>query len=124
MKILLATGSRFFEDYAQLKACLDPFLEQNHFDMIVAGGCDGADLLVKQYCAKESYYYGEIPVLPWEWDKFGNMAGPMRNNRLIEVFKPVHCVAFLKMGEKNRGTKNCSGQCEDQDIPVTYFNVR
>lgn len=124
MKTLLVTGSRDFTDQAQFDLIMDEFLKTNHFDVIVAGGCRGTDLMAKSYAARRCYYFVEFPILTWEWEKYPRSAGPMRNARMIQLMQPSHCVAFLLMGAKNAGTKNCSSLCLDAGIDVTYFNVR
>lgn len=123
MKILVVTGSRDFVNQAEFDLCMDKFMADKYFDMIVAGGCKGTDLMAKSYAARKRYYYAEFPILSWEWEVYPRAAGPMRNERMVNLMQPNHCVAFLLQGAANKGTKNCANICAERDIDVTYFNV-
>lgn len=91
MKRIIIAGCRDFNDYEKLKSETNIVLR--FYDIkteitIVSGGCTGADNLGERY-AKE---YGiPLEIHPAEWDKFGNAAGPIRNEEMIKESDAVLC---------------------------------
>lgn len=82
MKLVVA-GSRHFDleadsidNYVYLLGI--PF--RGGPDEVVSGGCPtGADKAAKRYAEIYSYAYKEFPA---DWDKYGKMAGPIRNGQM------------------------------------------
>lgn len=123
MKILLVTGSRHFTDYSQFSIHMNSFVAERHFDLVVAGACQGTDLMVERWCENAQYLYVAFPILSWEWQRLGKLAGPNRNKRMVNLMKPDECIAFLLQNALNKGSRNCSAYCESLGIPTTYINV-
>ena len=70
-------GGRDFEDYERLKSVL----KELKITKIVSGGAKGADTLGADY-AKEMGI--DLEVFYPDWDKFGNSAGYIRNELIVE----------------------------------------
>lgn len=58
---------------------------------MVAGGCSGADELAVGWAVDAQVDYR---VFPARWRVEGKVAGPVRNQRMLDVCHPVLVVAF------------------------------
>ena len=96
MKVIIA-GNRTFNNRQLLFDTMDNL--DIEIDEVVCGEARGADTLGKIWAKSK-----DIPVksFPAEWDKFGRMAGPIRNRDMGEYAD--YLVAFWD--GKSRGTKN------------------
>lgn len=105
-------GSRNFNDYGRLKACLERLKPTK----IVSGGSHGADKLAEYYADENGI--DKIIHLP-EWDKYGKGAGIVRNQLIIDDCDMV--VAFWD--KKSRGTRDSITKAHNQskDILIIYF---
>lgn len=86
---------------------------------IIVGDARGVDystfLIVKQL---------NIPINPnnenkpykANWDKYGKMAGPIRNKEMLDQ-KPDFVLAFHSNYKTSKGTKNCIEQAKLMNIP-------
>lgn len=45
-----------------------------------------------------------------DWDRYGNAAGPIRNNLMIATIQPTHTLAF--MGRDSKGTVGCANRAQ------------
>lgn len=118
----LVVGSRDFNDYDFVKRKLDHILK-NHFDkvVIVSGGAKGADSCAERYAAEKGY---ECVVFHAEWDKYGKVAGYIRNKKMHEyIAKAQHrgCVAFWK--NKSKGTSHNFDLAKEFNTPIRIIKV-
>jgi hypothetical protein len=97
-KVIVA-GSRGFNDYEFLKQRLDFLLSKTPYPLIVSGAARGADQLGERYAKERGLPYQQFPA---EWNKYGKMAGPLRNQQMVNYADAL--VAFWN--GKSRGTKN------------------
>lgn len=100
-KVIVA-GSRHFNDYKRMKKDLDYLLSRKAREEtieIVSGGCRGADACGERYAREMGY---SLVVFPADWDKFGKIAGPIRNHHMAEYADAL--VAYLAPG--SRGTSS------------------
>lgn len=88
MPRVLVCGGRDFADYALVKSALSKLPAGTSF---CHGGARGADALAQRFSTESC-----LPVrcFPAEWDKHGKGAGPIRNQRMLDEFKPNVVVAF------------------------------
>lgn len=102
---VIICGSREFSDYELLRERCDYYLKDKLLEpegvTIVSGCARGADTLGERYAIERG-----LPVLkfPADWEKYGKRAGYIRNAQMAEVGNA--CLAFLKSGAENKGTKN------------------
>ena len=83
MRIIIA-GSRDFQDYKRLVATCDQLLESLKVEKereIVSGTARGADRLGEAYAREKGY---SIKRFPADWQKWGKMAGPIRNQHMAQ----------------------------------------
>lgn len=92
---ILVTGGRDFADLELICRTLSQF---SGTDVILAhGDCRGADRLCEWYAKRRGW---KVVAFPAEWQKLGRGAGHVRNQRMLDEFKPHVLVAF----PGNRGT--------------------
>lgn len=82
---------------------------------IIEGDCRGADKISGYLGRKHGYTV--IPV-PADWNKYGLAAGPIRNQKMLDEYKPKLVVAFHNNIEKSKGTKDMVKRAKKSGIPV------
>lgn len=121
MKVLIC-GSRHFYDWRLLEDILYNFNKDEANDTgitsIVQGGASGADSLARQYARYNSILCETFEA---EWDKYGKVAGPIRNQRMLDESRPDYCIAFRAPG--SRGTADMIKKCEKSGVPVKIIEV-
>ena len=107
---LAIIGSRIFLDYELLKQEVDKLSD---IEMIISGGAKGADSLGVRYAKEKGIKY--IEYLP-EWNKYGNSAGFIRNN---DIINNCDCVLAFWVGS-SKGTKHAIDLAEKlgKDIKI------
>lgn len=110
MKVAVV-GSRGFSDYKLLSETLDKI----KITLIVSGSAKGADTLGEQY-AKEN----NIPtkIFPPDWEKYGKMAGFLRNTDIINEAELV--VAFWD--NISKGTLDSINKAKKLDKKIIIIN--
>lgn len=106
---IAVTGGRNYRDYAHVKRVLD----EERPGVVVQGECPygGADKLAKQWCRETG-----TPCVGLEamWDHYGNGAGPVRNEWMLDLFPIYKLIAF----PGDRGTNNAVQQAENREMLV------
>ena len=116
MRILI-TGSREWWDTLPIVGALLGAVpsEADLRDVtVVHGGARGADELADRAARDLGFLVEEHPA---DWAKHGKAAGFIRNQEMVNAGADI-CLAFLKSGAANRGTKDCIGRAEAAGIPV------
>lgn len=112
-KRLLATGSRHYRSARTVRNALDPYRGQNL--TLVVGDAPGLDTIA--YGVWTSW--GEIPVrIAADWIRYGNHAGPIRNQQMVNLGGYIACLAFPLIG--SRGTWDCVARARRAHIPVHF----
>lgn len=88
--------------------------------IIVNGGARGADTIADQI-AKELEFFCVITFPAW-WNTQGGVAGPIRNQRMLEWARPDLVLAFHEDPGLGKGTKNMVELAQREDISVKVFN--
>lgn len=89
MKVLVC-GGRDYEDYDRLEDELN-LLERAYGSLTIISGCArGADTLAIRYAEK---YNDPLERYPAKWHQYGNRAGPIRNQQMLDEGKPDIVVA-------------------------------
>jgi hypothetical protein len=119
---VLVTGSREFDNEDTIVDALLPFLDAGA--VVVHGACPtGADRITSQLCEELAGHYDNVGLAvseephPADWKGYGKAAGFIRNAEMVALGADV-CLAFYKVGARNRGTDHCAGQAERSGIPV------
>ena len=117
---IVVTGSREWKDCEFIHDVLNALHQEHGVTALAEGGCRGADACAFSWVASV-----EIEDLDWhefraDWERSGPAAGPIRNARMLDDFKPDLVVAF-KVKAKSRGTNDCIQKAKDRGIPVIVY---
>lgn len=85
---ILVTGSRELErtPVFEVLSARDP-------RMVIHGDAHGADYWAGRWAKRSAGACSEV-AMPAQWDLLGRGAGPMRNNRMIEVCKALEACGW------------------------------
>ena len=106
---LIVAGTRTFEDYALMKEKLDRIILGLQEDypgapvVIISGNAKGADQIGIQYTMERKLPLRKFPA---KWNKYGKMAGPIRNAQMMSYAKEGIPALVAFWDGKSRGTKN------------------
>lgn len=115
--ILIISGYRDFNDYALFSSVLDEFLDKNKdIEKVIFGECRGTDALALRYMKKNIIPY---EIYNAEWGKYGKGAGPIRNNKMVEIGTDL--IAFLS--EESKGTKQIIKKAQEKGLNVYVVNI-
>ena len=84
-------GGRDYGDWATVKRVLDMINKDICIDVIIEGGYRGADYMAGQWASMNDV---DDYIFHARWKVWGKSAGPIRNQRMIDVGKPHLAVAF------------------------------
>jgi len=113
---VLITGYRNFNDYSYFSKIMDSILSiQSGSITLIHGGATGADALAQRYGKERGITTISVPA---DWSK-GRSAGPIRNQKMIDIYKPSLVIGFISPDSK--GTLDCLERCsKSQSIKVIY----
>lgn len=117
MKRVLVCGSRHEVEWSHRVAeTLDGLMEEDGVRAIITGGAPGID----QFAVEWADLRG-VPCMkfPAAWRRHGRMAGPIRNQWMIDLGRPDLVVAF----PGGRGTWNMVDQALKAGIEVRKVEV-
>jgi len=95
---VLVCGGRDFVDYLLLDSFLCDFREKHGITTVIEGDACGVDRMAG-YWARSSKI--ENLKFPADWREYGNDAGPIRNQQMIDEGNPDVVIAFP--GSKGTG---------------------
>lgn len=104
--IVLVCGGRDYTDTKKVCQILDEHVTKD--DVIIQGGCSGADDLAYAWCKLAGVHCATMEPL---WGHHGKAAGPLRNKALLSL-KPDKVIAF----PGGAGTNDCLKQAEGLGI--------
>lgn len=87
MKRVIVCGGRDYQDREAVFAALDRIRP----DLVIQGGATGADRLAFDWCMARTV---ECYNMPANWKEHGKAAGPIRNQRMIDEFRPSMLIHF------------------------------
>lgn len=110
---ILVTGSRDWTDAARIREEFEQ-LAANHSNIEMChGGAGGADALA----AREAYLLGwPIKVFPADWRHLGKRAGVVRNQQMLDEFRPDLVLAFPL--PQSIGTIDMMRRAEKAGVPI------
>ena len=133
---IMVTGSREFDDLRQVHDILARYAEihaQDYPDIplvLVSGHAQrGADVLAEMIWPD----FGPTATEPAQWDvhtpgrckcaddptaTYCRLAGIVRNEKMVNDYKPSVVVAFYEPTAENRGTNHAAEYARSKDIPV------
>jgi len=115
MTRLLICGDREWKDKEYI---LQLLRQRPDVIVVIEGECRGADTLGR-LAAKAL----KIPVDPFpaDWRGEGKAAGPLRNQRMLDVAQPTEVWAFHDGLPESKGTRDMVNRAIWSDIPTWLF---
>lgn len=108
-----------WKDWEAVAIVLLKAQEKHGDDLTVCEGhADGLDIMVYALCIQMGI---EVISMPAAWKIYGKAAGPIRNQQMIDEFKPHHAVAFSHDLTHSRGTKDMVNRLRKAGIPTTII---
>lgn len=107
---VLVCGGRDYSNSRLVQETLWDLDQTKGITAIIQGGCRGVDRIARDWCDKDT----KCITVPALWHEHGKAAGPIRNQRMIDDFKPDLVVAF----PGGRGTADMVRRAEIAGIPV------
>lgn len=112
MSRILICGSRDWNDFNSIKNYLQTLPKDS---IIIHGGCRGADSIAG-YLAKQMGM--EVQVYKADWTTHGKVAGPKRNQKMLDEGKPNCVVAFHNDISNSKGTLDMVTRAEKNGLDV------
>ena len=112
---VLCCGSRNWVDRELIKKQLKQLPKDT---VIIHGNCRGADRIAA-FVGKQLGI--EVDPYPAKWTKYGNAAGPIRNQQMLDEGKPDSVFAFHDQLLLSKGTADMVNKAKKAGIPVTVF---
>ncbi len=110
MRVLVCGG----RNYLDRRAIYDA-LDDLSCTMVIHGGARGADMLAGEWAQSR---LRPQEIFEAEWGKYGNAAGPIRNQKMIDEGKPELVLAF----PGGRGTADIVSRAKAAGIEVCEVN--
>ncbi|MCK1520245.1 DUF2493 domain-containing protein [Bradyrhizobium sp. 17] len=108
---VLVCGGRDYDDARSLGMVLDAAHSANPIECLVHGAARGADTLAADWALEHDVLCKAYPA---DWDRDGKAAGPIRNQRMLDLGKPHMVVAF----PGGKGTADMIRKAEAAGVPV------
>ncbi len=88
---VLVCGGRDFVDREHLALALNRMHADRRFTVVIHRGARGADSLAGEWAAAHGI---DVVVEQARWKEEGRAAGPLRNQRMLELHRPDFVIAF------------------------------
>lgn len=110
MKILVCGG----RDYSDKSTVFDTLnaVSCGKSVTLIEGGAPGADTLAREW--RRSTGRGETITVHADWTRHGRSAGPIRNQRMLDLYKPDLVVVF----PGGRGTSDMVRRAEAAGVNI------
>lgn len=127
---VLVTGDRNWADRERLFAALDRLHAEESIVLLIEGCGTGADRMAGAHEPTLSdlsdggwAWSRRVPGdhYPAQWDRYGRAAGPVRNQRMLDVARPDLVVAFHDDLSRSRGTADMIQRAYRAGVPVRAY---
>ena len=117
MSKLAIVGGRDFTDYEKFKVLVKEHIATiGPVECIISGGAKGVDTLAERYAKR---HHIPMIVLNPEWDKYGKMAGLLRNTDIVK--QSTHILALPTA--QSRGTWDTIRKARKTKKPLKIIEV-
>lgn len=107
--VVCVTGGRSFVCYDMVCRALGKLNCLYPISLLIEGGATGADRLCRRWAKECGVRFHTEPA---DWDAHGRAAGPIRNRKMLDTFKPSVLIAF----PGGSGTTDCQRAASDRGI--------
>ncbi len=112
---VLVCGDRNWEN---IDAILRELSKLDNNTVIIHGAARGADTLAG-IAGKELGF--KVEAEPAKWEIYGRSAGPIRNQLMLDKYKPELVLAFHSNIDNSKGTKDMVTRARKAGIKVVIF---
>jgi hypothetical protein len=91
------------------------YLRQFEDITVISGGAKGADSLAVRAAKHLGFVFREYYA---DWYRFGKAAGPLRNQRMLDLEDPDLVVAFHEDIDSSKGTKDMVRRALNRGVEV------
>ena len=115
---VLVCGGREFDNLDLFLTSMDDISTRLNFNnkqpiTIIEGGARGADFMARCYA---KYCGWELKEVKADWKKYGNAAGPLRNQQMLDEEEPDVVIAF----PGGNGTRDMIDKARKAGIKVIH----
>lgn len=115
MRVVVTGGRNYTNDLAVAGELWALYVDDPSEFIVAHGGAKGADMLADDWCDRVGV---EKRVYPANWAAHGRAAGPIRNRKMLEEFRPAIVLAF----PGGAGTANCVKTARELGILVKMIS--
>lgn len=119
-KRVLFFGSRYWNNYNKVLSIMKTLKDVYGDVLIIEGGCKGADILAKRAAIECNIPYEEYKA---NWN-IGKIAGPLRNQRMVDEGKPDMAFCFHNDIENSKGSKDMYSRLTKHNIPCEIIKEK
>jgi hypothetical protein len=111
-------GSRDWADVQTIKQAMRTHLKPG--DVVIHGAARGADTIAATLARGAG-----LEVVPFqaEWSVYGKSAGPIRNQRMLDLGRPQLVIAFMT-SPTSRGTMDMIKKAMNTGLPVIVYGPK
>jgi len=111
---IIVTGGRKFEDRAMVFSSLSGLTPKP--TLVICGGATGTDTLAEMWCQQTGV---PLCIFPALWSSHGLVAGPYRNQWMLDFMRPDLVVAF----PGGQGTADMVKRAKKAGVNVRFFGL-
>lgn len=115
MLTILICGTRNREPRELLEKIISKFQPG---DIVIAGAAKGVDRCAAAVARSKGFQVREFPA---DWDRFGKVAGPLRNQEMLDQ-RPDVVIAVHDDPSLGKGTKDMVFRASRAGVPVVIFS--
>lgn len=115
MITLVVTGGRHYKDMQYAWRKLDGIHTAYEVFLLVNGKASGLDFFAEEWARARGIAHVEVPA---DWARLGNLAGTVRNRKMLQDWSPALCAAF----PGGTGTADMRFAAGMAGVPVLRFN--
>ena len=108
---VLVCGGRNYDDPLRVSMELADIWDRHGRFVVIQGGANGADRLAREWCQRHRMSFVTVDA---DWEKHGKAAGPIRNQVMIDEYRPDLVVAF----PGGRGTADMMARARKAGLTV------
>jgi hypothetical protein len=108
---VIVCGGRDYSDASTLWGKLDELRRRHDHLIVFQGGAHGADQMAREWCMARQVSFVSVEA---EWNQHGRAAGPMRNQKMLDLYSPGLVLAF----PGGRGTADMMRRAEAAGVEV------
>lgn len=120
MRVLICGSRNWNEENVPKEHSIEAYIETLPLNaVIIHGACPGADMMADRMARERGHTVIEFKA---NWNLYGDAAGPIRNQEMLDVGKPDRVVAFHEDIVHSVGTKDMIDRARKALLPVEVFN--